>query len=329
MDLRPSEEQQQLVDAFGALYAKESPPERVRDAEPSGFDQRLWDHLFELGSVAMAVDEMHGGWGASVLDLALVAQEHGRALGSAPLIETQVAARLLARTGDEGAAALSGALEGERLVTVSLRRAQGEVAGLVPAGAIATDALVRRGDELLLVPLGGDRVAPENVGAMPLADVQLSGGKVVARGAEAEAAVEAALDDWLVLMANALVGISQRSLEIGVEYTSEREAFDQKIGGFQAVGHRLADCKAATDGAELLAHEAAWAAQEDPDSSLGARNDGLRLRIADREGHQLLGPALPRRLRVHAGVRHPALLPACEGLGERADGYRTCLSAAR
>ncbi len=65
-------------------------------------------------------------------------------------------------------------------------------------------------------------------------------------------------------MANALVGISQRSLEIGVEYVAEREAFDQKIGGFQAVGHRLADCKVATDGAELLAHEAAWAADEDP-----------------------------------------------------------------
>lgn len=94
MDLRPSEEQQQLVDAYRALYAKESPPERVREAEPLGFDQRLWDQLGELGSVAMAVDEAHGGWGASVLDLALVAQEHGRALGAAPLIETQVAAHL-------------------------------------------------------------------------------------------------------------------------------------------------------------------------------------------------------------------------------------------
>ena len=182
MDLHPSEEQQQLIDAYRALYAKESPPERVRSAEPLGFDPSLWDHLGELGSVAMAVDEAHGGWGASVLDLALVAQEHGRALGAAPLIETQVAARLLARTGAGGAGALAGALEGERLVTVSLRPTRGDTAGLVPAGAIATDALVRRGDELLLVPLGDDRVVPENVGAMPLADVQLGAGAVIARG---------------------------------------------------------------------------------------------------------------------------------------------------
>lgn len=265
MDLRPSEEQQQLVDAYRALYAKESPPERVREAEPLGFDQRLWDQLGELGSVAMAVDEAHGGWGASVLDLALVAQEHGRALGAAPLIETQVAARLLSRVGDRGAEALAGALDGDRLVTVSLRPARVDTAGLVPAGAVATDLVVRRDDELLLVALGDDRVVPENVGALPLADVPLTGAVVIASGTDAAEAVDAALDDWLVLMAAALVGMSQRSLEIGVEYVSEREAFDQKIGGFQAVGHRMADCKVATDGAELLAHEAAWAAQEAPE----------------------------------------------------------------
>ena len=65
MELRPSDEQQQLIDAFAALYAKESPPERVREAEPLGFDARLWSHLSEMGAVAMAVPEACGGWGAS------------------------------------------------------------------------------------------------------------------------------------------------------------------------------------------------------------------------------------------------------------------------
>ncbi len=44
----------------------------------------------------MAVPEAVGGWGASLLDLALVAEEVGRALAPAPVVETQVAARLLA-----------------------------------------------------------------------------------------------------------------------------------------------------------------------------------------------------------------------------------------
>jgi len=266
MDLRPNEEQQQLVDAFAALYAKESSPERVRAAEPLGFAQRLWDSLRETGALDMAVDEASGGWGASLLDLALVAQEHGRALGSAPLVETQVAARLLARTGGDAAgAALQGALGGERLVTLALRPARDGVATVVPAGAVATDLVVRVGDELRLVPVGEDRTVFENVGSAPLADVPLHDGVVLASGPAAHAAVEAALDDWLVLTAHTLVGMAQQSLAIGVAYVVEREAFGQKIGGFQAVGHRLADVAAATDGAELLARESAWAAEDHPE----------------------------------------------------------------
>ena len=97
MDLNLSDEEQQLVDAFGALYAKESSTERVRAAEPLGYDPELWARLKENGGLEMAVPETAGGWGASLLDLTLVAEQHGRYLGSAPLLEAQVAARLLAR----------------------------------------------------------------------------------------------------------------------------------------------------------------------------------------------------------------------------------------
>ncbi len=270
MELRPSEEQQQLVAAFAALYAKESPAERVRAAEPLGFDPRLWDRLVEQGSLAMAVDEAHGGWGASVLDLALVAEQHGRALGAAPLIETQVACRLLARVGtDRADALLADALAGRRLVTVALRPPRGGVAGLVPAGAVATDVLVVADGRLVVVPTGDDRVVPENSGSLPLADVPLAHGDAgrLADGAVATGLLDAALDDWLVLTAAALVGIADRSVEIGVEYAGERQAFGQLIGSFQGVGHRLADCATRASGAGLLAREAAWAVAEDPGRS--------------------------------------------------------------
>ena len=270
MDLRPSDEQQLLIDSFAALYAKESSPERVRAAEPSGFDPRLWEQLVAQGSLAMAVDEEHDGWGATPLDLALVAQQHGRAIGSAPLIETQVAALLLARAGGtEADAVLRGALDGDRLVAVALRTPTGGVAELVPAGAVATDVLVLRDQQLVVVPAGDDRVIPENVGCMPLADlpVPTSGGTVLSEGPAAARLLDAALDDWLVLTAAALSGIAQRSVEIGVAYAAERQAVGQKIGSFQAVGHRLADCATRAAGADLLAREAAWSATEDPDRS--------------------------------------------------------------
>jgi alkylation response protein AidB-like acyl-CoA dehydrogenase len=265
MDLNPSDEQRQLIEAFGALYAKESAPERVRAAEPLGFDRKLWDQLQETGVVAMSVDEAHGGWGASLLDLALVAEQHGRSVAPAPLIEAQVAARLLSRLdGPAAGVALESALEGTSLVTLGLTAARGGTALLVPAGAIADSVIVRRDGDLVLANLGDDRVVPENAGSMPLADVDVSGGAVLCGGDEAAAAFDAALDDWLTLTASALVGIAARSLEIGVEYVKERTAFGQQIGGFQAIAHRLADSAAAVDGAQLLAREAAWAHGEDP-----------------------------------------------------------------
>jgi alkylation response protein AidB-like acyl-CoA dehydrogenase len=194
-----------------------------------------------------------------------VAEQHGRALGPAPLIETQVAARLLARTGPAAADLLAQVLAGDRLVTLAPRPCRGPVAGLVPAGAVADDVIVLHGDTLTVVPIGEDRVVPGNLGSMPLADVPLREGPVIATGPAAEVAFESALDDWLALTAAALAAMALRSVEIGVDYASEREAFGQPIGGFQAVGHRLADCRVAADGAGLLARQAAWAAGEDPE----------------------------------------------------------------
>ena len=96
MDLGLSDEQRALVDSFAALLSKWSSTEQVRAAEPGGFDDALWRTLLETGALTMGVAEDKGGWGASLLDLALVAEQLGRAAASAPVIEAQVAARLLA-----------------------------------------------------------------------------------------------------------------------------------------------------------------------------------------------------------------------------------------
>lgn len=265
MDLRPTPEQQQLVDTLAALYAKESPPERVRAAEPLGFDKALWERLIELGVLAMAAPEHAGGWGASLLDLALAAEQQGRWLASAPIIESQAAVRLLASLGTTAAAdALAPVLAGDHRVVLAVRPAVAGVAALVPGAAVADRALVVVDDRVELVPIGDNQRPVDNLGSMPLADVTVSGSRVVARGEGALLAFEAAVDDWLALSAAALVGIGARALELGVEYAKERKAWGVPIGTFQAVAHPLADCAAAVDGARLLAYEAAWAAAEEP-----------------------------------------------------------------
>ncbi len=265
MDLNLSGEQQQLIDAFAAFYAKECPVDRVRAAEPSGHDAGLWASLRRMGALEMAVDEQSGGWGASLLDMALVAEQHGRHLGPAPLIEGQIAARLLARSGGQAAAeALERALGDGHLTTVALHPPQGGVLTLVPSGAVA--------DEVIFIDRGGlkcmaigDRARPtSNIGSMPLADIAIdSAAADLLSGEEATPLFERARDEWLVLMANALVGMGSRSIEMGVEYAKERRAFGVPIGSFQAVAHGLADAATAIEGSKLIAREAAWAAGED------------------------------------------------------------------
>lgn len=261
MDLRPDPEQLQLVDAMGALFAKHSSPEQVRAAEPLGFDAALWRNLLDVGAVAMSASEQAGGWGASMVDLGLVAEQLGRHLGSAPIVEAQVTARLLERVG--GAAArevLDAVLANGRLVTLALHRAHGGTARMVPAAAVADTAIVATGDALVLVDLDPAPVPVDNLGSMPVADVVVPPDAPMLVGSpDAHEAFEAALDDWLTLTASALVGLAQRALEIGAEYAKERRAWGVPIGSFQAVAHPLADAATAIDAAHLVTREACWA----------------------------------------------------------------------
>jgi alkylation response protein AidB-like acyl-CoA dehydrogenase len=265
VDLSPSEEQQQLIDAFATLYAKESSTERVRAVEPLGHDPELWRRLRQNGALEMAVDEASGGWGASLLDLALVAEQHGRHLGSAPLLEAQVAARLLARLGTPGATdLLEQAVVGGRLVTLALHPPRSGVLPMVPSGAVADVVLWHHGDQLLVLDPVPGRTEVANLGSMPVADVVVHEPRLLAAGAAAVDAFEMALDEWSALMAAAMAGLGTRSLEIGVAYVKERRAFGVPIGSFQSVAHGLADAATALDGAQLLARQAAWAAGEEP-----------------------------------------------------------------
>lgn len=259
MDLRPTTEQTEIVGVFADVFGDHCTPDHVQAAESGptpGHDAALWARLVELGALEMALPDDDGEAVASLLDLALVAEQHGRFVAPTPMIEVQVATRLLAKVG---------AYNPDRTATIALRPVRGARADLLPAGTVADDAVVLDGDRLLLVPLEGRGTPVANLGSLPLADVDLPEGRELATGAEAHALFENAVDEWRVLTAAALAGLSQRALEIGVAYVKERKAFGQPVGQFQSVQHRLADRATESDGAELLARKAAWAAEFEPD----------------------------------------------------------------
>jgi alkylation response protein AidB-like acyl-CoA dehydrogenase len=65
--------------------------------------------------------------------------------------------------------------------------------------------------------------------------------RVVAVGADADAAVEAGLMAGAAILAAEQLGLAQRCLDVTVAYAKERRQFARQIGSFQAVKHRLAD----------------------------------------------------------------------------------------
>jgi len=277
MDLSLSDEQEQLVETFRSFLAKESPPLLVREAEArGGFDRDLWNAVGALGGPGMGVDPAAGGAGAGLLDLELVAERFGAALAPVPVVEAWVSARLLAGAGAPGSALLERVLDDRPHVsTLALHATRDGVARLVPGGAVATIVVGLDDGELVAVDDPTPEVHPvHNLGGAPLADRSLRAGSrtVLARGTDALARHQRAVDEWRVLTAGALVGLAGAALELGVEYAKQRHQFGVPIGSFQALAHRLADVATAVDGAQLLAREAAWAADEgEPDAVALAR----------------------------------------------------------
>ena len=263
MDLSLGEDQQSLRAAFAEFFDKEATVDRVRAAEPLGFDQDLWAKLAGTGAVAMGLPEDAGGGGASSLDLALVAEQYGRRLAPVPFVECAAAGGILAAAGATGL--LGGVADGSTLPTLALSPARDGRLRLVPAGAVAEIVVALDGDRLIALRREpGPRPHVEaipNLGSSPLADWPLDDGERIelAAGPQAVRLYQDGLSQWKLLTGAALGGLRASALELGVAYVKARKAFGVIIGSFQAIQHRLADLVVAGDGAQLLMYEAAWA----------------------------------------------------------------------
>jgi len=276
MDLSLGPDQVLLRDSFADFFDKEAGPDRVRAAEPLGFDDALWTRLVASGATTMGISEALGGGGAQCMDAVLVAQELGKRVAPVPFVDAVAAGNLLARAGatDLVASILDGAL-----ATMALSPPFDGRCRLVPAGAVADIVVVLADEELIALHRTGVLTAastrpyvssPPNFGTSPIADVRIDdpayARTVVARGEDARALFDDAVAEWKLLMAAALDGLRSAALDMTVEYVKTRHAFGVQIGWFQSVQHRLADLAVAGDGARLLVYKAACARDDEQDN---------------------------------------------------------------
>ena len=266
MDLNLSDEQTMLRDTFRAFFRRECPVKVVRDAAPVGYSDVLWGQLCAVDAPGLGAAAEVGGGGAGLVELALVAEELGAALAPVPFIEHTVAVRLLGAVGRSDW--LKDAVRGRPIVSLALHAGAGPQ--LVPAGALAGHVLVLDGEHLRLVAHSAPMVP--NLGDLPLAQLEPdSDGTPLLIGRGAVTAHRIAVDEWRVLTAAALVGLSEAALAVGVEYGKTRRQFGVPIGSFQALAHSLAEVRGPLNGARLLTLKAAWAADHD---------DGRRAELA-------------------------------------------------
>ena len=281
-DFSLNEDQEALRATFAALFERESPIDRVRGAEPLGFDEKLWQQMVDTGVPTMGVPVDRGGGGAGLVELALVVEAQGEWLAPVPVVPVVTAMRLLARASDGtehhvGGEWLAAVGVGTRRVALALDPGGPGEAQLVPGGAVAGGVMGLVGDELVLVARDEPVDGPRNLGSEPLAWWDLADSAAarvaLASGPDARARFDDACREWRLLTAAYLVGLAQGALELAVRYANERVAFGVPIGTFQAVAHPLADVACAVQGARRLVWKAAWLLDHEP-APAGFEEDG-------------------------------------------------------
>ncbi|MBM3131562.1 MAG: acyl-CoA dehydrogenase, partial [Chloroflexi bacterium] len=92
MDFNLSEEQQMLRNSARDFLTTECPKSVVRELEASesGHLPELWQKMADLGWTGLPIPEVYGGAGLSLLDLAVLFEEIGRAAMPGPLFATVV-----------------------------------------------------------------------------------------------------------------------------------------------------------------------------------------------------------------------------------------------
>ena len=128
MDLGLDETQQMLKSSAADFLRRECPHSVVREMEEdeTGYPRGLWNQMVGLGWTGLAFPEEHGGAGGSLMDLAVLLEEMGRALLPGPFFSTVVLGGLTvlsAGTDSQRRDILPGICRGSLLMTLALTEA--------------------------------------------------------------------------------------------------------------------------------------------------------------------------------------------------------------
>jgi alkylation response protein AidB-like acyl-CoA dehydrogenase len=331
VDFELSDEQAMLRRASRDLLSDRAAVDVLRgqleaDAE---VDPALWRLAADLGWVGLLVPEEHGGSGQGLIELAIVAEEIGRALARGPFLPSAIVAAAVARGAApelqeqvlpalaEGTAwatwafaepGLPWTLDGVRTtartdggdVVLSGRKtavqdADGARWLLVTALEDGRPAsfLVDRGSAGIQVRRQRTLDLTRSFSEVRFTDVRVPAARRLAGG---PAEVQQLLDDACVLAAAQNLGTLERLLEMTVDYVRVRVQFGRPIGSFQAVKQACSTMTMQVQGVRAASFSAAMAADA------GAPDAGRAACVAASYASAVAGEVAGSALQLHGGI---------------------------
>lgn len=278
MDFALTEEQEQFAEAIRRFLMTEMTPELTRELwnTDTGRSDALWRQLADQGLTALMVPQEQGGLGLGEVEWAPLAQACGYFALPEPLLDTALVATGLLR---DALAAAPQASARERCAALLQRIAAGDarVAVAHPQERLVADAHVAdaivcahagavhllRQDQVTLTPRTG--LDPSRrlfeLAWQPDASTEL-----IPVGT---ALWDAALNRGALGVAAQQLGLTQRMLDLAIDYSAQRKQFGKAIGAYQAVKHLLADVAIQLEFAKpVLLRAAAALAHGLPDAGL-------------------------------------------------------------
>jgi len=304
MELEFTDEQLELRDNVRDVLEGQCPRSLVRavyegDADADAQVQGLWSQITELYWQGVAVPEALGGLGLTYVELAIVAEELGRATAPGPFLATVTQfAPLALAVGDAAAQQrfLAPVAAGERTGTVAFAEGDRWELSAVRTTATRTDdgwvlsgakttvldgttaddvAVIARGEDgigVFVVPGTAVKATARDVidPTFIVTDLTLDGVVVpddavlAAPGTPGvEEQIERAWQEATVAVALSTIGACRKIFEDTLQYAKDRVQYDKPIGSFQAIKHRLANMYLSLERATALSYYAALTIAED------------------------------------------------------------------
>ena len=322
-------EDQKLLQKTARDFLEEHSPLSVCRAvleSDQPYARDLWKSAAELGWLGTSIPEEYGGAGFGYLELAVIAEEVGRALAPIPFsssVYLATEALLLAGSPEQRQKYLPRLAAGESIGTLALsekpgqnategveaRFENGRLTGTklpVPDGDVADFAVVAartdQGVSLVLADLGGDGAEAQALSSFDpsrsQARLRFDGAPAEPLGGDGEgvALAERLLDRAAVLMAFEQLGGAARAFEITKDFTQVRYAFGRPIASFQVLKHRLADLWCDIELTRSNCYYGAWALSND-DPELGVAACIARIAACD-----TFSNSSEEMIQMHGGV---------------------------